>query len=90
MDLLEYGMKYENSRNRVTRAMAKGVLAALQLQADLYEKYLSQNIPLSPESGDDQEILSRILEKVKEKYKVPEGKDPAQAGKAEGCEVIKE
>ena len=62
MDLLEYGMKYENSRNRVTRTMAKGVLAALQLQADLYEKYLEQKIPLSPEFGDDQEMLSRILE----------------------------
>lgn len=67
MDLLEYGMKYENSRNRVTRTMAKGVLVALQLQADLYEKYLEQKIPLSPEFGDDQEMLSRILEKVKEK-----------------------
>ena len=51
----------------MTRTMAKGVLAALQLQADLYEKYLEQKIPLSPEFGDDQEMLSRILEKVKEK-----------------------
>ena len=64
---LFFPQKYENSRNRVTRTMAKGVLAALQLQADLYEKYLEQKIPLSPEFGDDQEMLSRILEKVKEK-----------------------
>ena len=67
MDLLEYGMKNENSSNRVTRAVARGTLAALRLQADLYEKYLEKKIPLSPEFGDDQEMLERILEKVKER-----------------------
>lgn len=67
MDLLEYGMKNENSDNSITRAMAKGALAALRLHADLYEKYLERKIPLSPEFGDDQEMLARILERVKEK-----------------------
>lgn len=66
MDLLEYGMKNENSNNRMTRTLAKGVLAALQLRADFYEKYLERKIPLSPEFGDDQEMLARILQKVKE------------------------
>lgn len=67
MDLLEYGMKYENSSNGARRVAARGALAALRLQADLYEKYLEKKIPLSPEFGDDQEMLARILERVQKK-----------------------
>ncbi len=66
MDLLEYGMKYESSSNPVKRTAAKGVLAAARLQADLYEHYLEKKIPLSPEFGDDKEMLERILANVKE------------------------
>ena len=67
MDLLDYGMKYEKSKHLMLRATAKGILAAARFQADWYERYLERKIPLSPEFGDDQEMLARIMEKVKEK-----------------------
>lgn len=65
MDLLNYGMKNQNSSSVVKRTVAKGALQAAKLQADLYEQYIEHKqiaVPEDPKGAED--MLHRILNAV--------------------------
>ena len=64
VNLLEYGIKKEQSASPIERALAKGALAAARKKADLYEAYLERRPLVFP---DDETEKEKMLQQIKEK-----------------------
>ena len=65
VNLLEYGMKKEQSASPVERALAKGALAMARKQADLYESYLEHKSFVFPDDETEKEkMLRQIRERI--------------------------
>lgn len=65
MDLLDFGMKNQNSKSPVKKAAAKGALQIARLQADMYEHYLEkEEIPLPEDPDAAEAMLKRIQDEL--------------------------
>lgn len=67
MDLLDFGMKNEQSDSRVRRTLARAAIAVEKKKADLYEAALNKkDIPLQENAEEDAAMLQRIKEAIAE------------------------
>ncbi len=67
MDLLDFGMKNEQSDSRVRRTLARAAIAVEKKKADLYEAALNKkDIPVPENAEDDAAMLQRIKEAIAE------------------------
>lgn len=57
MDLLQFGMKNQNSSSVVKRKAAEGALQLVKWQADRYEQWLEKQEITIPETQDDTENM---------------------------------
>lgn len=67
MDLLDFGMKNEQSDSRIRRTLARAAIAAEKKKADLYEAALNKkDIPLPDDPEGDDAMLQKIKEAISE------------------------
>ncbi len=67
MDLLEFGMKNEQSDSRVRRTLARAAIAVEKKKADMYEAALNKkDIPIPENAEDDAAMLQKIKEAIAE------------------------
>ncbi|MDO4345352.1 MAG: hypothetical protein Q4C50_11170 [Eubacteriales bacterium] len=67
MDLLDFGMKNEQSDSRIRRTLARAAIAAEKKKADLYEAALNKkDIPLPDDPEGDAAMLQKIKEAIAE------------------------
>ncbi len=67
MDVLDFGMKNEQSDSRVRRTLARAAIAVEKKKADLYEAALNKkDIPLQENAEEDAAMLQRIKEAIAE------------------------
>ncbi len=68
MDLLEFGLENQDSKSPLKKAAAKGALAAVRAQADLYEKYIERkNIPVPDDLEENEKMLEKIRKEIQKK-----------------------
>lgn len=67
MDLLQFGMKNQNSSNVVKRKAAEGALQLVKWQADRYEQWLEKREIVIPEAqGETETMLKQIYAAIEQ------------------------